>query len=167
MGCCKLLLQIEAVVDLKSKQYDRQTRETLVQCSPAAHFSRLRHSNNRMERKKTATQAVSHLQPPSPCMLILYSVGVTLRFFDGAPLIRVPGRVHPVEVRYVPTAADNDIQEVRELGYSFARRVYAPFRTHDVLFQTVSVAARVICCWGYVSSRWAGKDSSKCAVALC
>lgn len=35
------------------------------------------------------------------------------RFFDGAPLIRVPGRMHPVEVRYVPTAADNDIQEVR------------------------------------------------------
>ncbi|CAM9751017.1 unnamed protein product, partial [Laminaria digitata] len=34
------------------------------------------------------------------------------RFFDGAPLIRVPGRMYPVEVRYVPTSADNDIQEV-------------------------------------------------------
>lgn len=34
------------------------------------------------------------------------------RFFDGAPLIRVPGRMHPVEVRYVPTAPGDDIHEV-------------------------------------------------------
>lgn len=56
-----------------------------------------------------------------PCASIhensLRAVGICfvpfVRFFDGAPLIRVPGRMYPVEVRYVPTAADNDIQEVR------------------------------------------------------
>lgn len=35
------------------------------------------------------------------------------RYFDGAPLIKVPGRVFPVELRYVPTSADNDVQEAR------------------------------------------------------
>lgn len=53
------------------------------------------------------------------------------RFFDGAPLIRVPGRMHPVEVRYVPTAADNDIQEVRfgELREEYQR----PYAMLDVV----------------------------------
>ena len=57
-----------------------------------------------------------------------YFVLFSYRFFDGAPLIRVPGRMHPVEVRYVPTAADNDIQEV-----SFCK-VVASVRSEKIVF---------------------------------
>lgn len=68
----------------------------------------------------TYYRSKNQARPPLPCASIrsnsLWAIGTCfllfVRFFDGAPLIRVPGRMYPVEVRYVPTAADNDIQEV-------------------------------------------------------
>ncbi|CBN79814.1 conserved unknown protein [Ectocarpus siliculosus] len=59
-------------------------------------------------------RAVLRRRPDLKVVLMSATINPELfsRFFDGAPLIRVPGRMHPVEVRYVPTAADNDIQEV-------------------------------------------------------
>ncbi|CAM9170829.1 unnamed protein product, partial [Hapterophycus canaliculatus] len=59
-------------------------------------------------------RAVLRRRPDLKVVLMSATINPELfsRFFDGAPLIRVPGRMHPVEIRYVPTAADNDIQEV-------------------------------------------------------
>eukprot|EP00752_Nemacystus_decipiens_P010692 g9523.t1 len=59
-------------------------------------------------------RAVLRRRPDLKVVLMSATINPELfsRFFDGAPLIKVPGRMHPVEVRYVPTAADNDIQEV-------------------------------------------------------
>lgn len=77
--------------------------------------------------------------PPSAILACSVDpVVVAFRFFDGAPLIRVPGRLHPVEVRYVPTAADNDIQEVS--------RPVQLFSACSVLFCIAACSSKCVGC---------------------
>ncbi|CAN0244916.1 unnamed protein product, partial [Discosporangium mesarthrocarpum] len=55
-------------------------------------------------------RAVLRRRPPGDLRVVLMSATINpelfSRYFDGAPVVKVPGRMFPVEVRYIPTAID-------------------------------------------------------------